>query len=317
VLVLRALGLGDLLTAVPALRGVRRALPDHRLRLATDPALRDLVALIDAVDSLLPARGLEPLAYERPPPAVAVNLHGRGPQSHRLLEAVSPRRTVAFGCADAGVPGPRWCRDEHEVTRWCRLVDQTLGPVCDPSDLGLPAPRHPDARAPGVVVHPGAAKGARRWPVERFAAVAARLAGQGHRVWLTGSRTERPLAERVAALAGLDPDTVLAGATSLTELAALVSGSSLVLCGDTGTAHLATAFGTPSVVLFGPTPPAWWGPPAHGPHIVLWHGTEPGDPWAQTPDPALLQISVAEVTTAVEGLLASVRRRRRWPRGPR
>lgn len=308
VLVLRALGLGDLLTAVPALRGIRRAFPGHHLQLATDPALHELVDLADAVDEVVPARGLEPLTYGGPPPDVAVNLHGRGPQSHRVLGALSPHRLVAFGCADAGlgvgsVEAPVWRRDEHEVARWCRLVNETLGPVADLADLRLAAPRSPAPRAPGVVVHPGAAQAARRWPAERFAAVAGRLADQGHRVWLTGSAGERELAAKVAVEAGLDEDSVLAGTTSLAQLAALVAGSPLVVCGDTGTSHLATAFGTPSVVLFGPTPPAWWGPPEAGPHTALWHGSEPGDPWADTPDPALLEITVDEVLGAAERML--------------
>lgn len=300
---LRALGLGDLLTAVPALRGIRRALPDHRLELATDPALGDLVDLIDAVDEVVPARGLEALPYAGPPPDVAVNLHGRGPQSHRLLARVSPRRMVAFGSEEAGVAGPVWRRDEHEVRRWCRLVDEALSPVADPADLRLPAPAVSARRDPGVVVHPGAAQGARRWPAERFAAVASSLAARGHRVWLTGSAGERDLASQVAAQAGLDDACVLAGDTSLADLAAVVAGSPLVVCGDTGTSHLASAFGTPSVVLFGPTPPTWWGPPVDGPHVALWHGTEAGDPWADEPDPDLLDIGVAEVRAACERLL--------------
>jgi ADP-heptose:LPS heptosyltransferase len=60
-LVLRALGLGDLLAGVPALRAVRRALPEHHLALATDPSLAGLVRLVGGIDQLVPARGLAPL----------------------------------------------------------------------------------------------------------------------------------------------------------------------------------------------------------------------------------------------------------------
>src|SRR5690242_5483158 len=100
-LVLRALGLGDLLTAVPALRGLRTALPSHRLILAAPAALEPLVRLVGAIDELLPANGLEPLSWQRDPPEVAVNLHGKGSQSHRVLQALGPRRLVGFRCGEA------------------------------------------------------------------------------------------------------------------------------------------------------------------------------------------------------------------------
>lgn len=304
VLALRALGLGDLLTAVPALRALRTSLPRHRIVLATSGWLHPLVRLVEAVDAAHPAEPLRPVEWHGPPPDVAVNLHGRGPQSHRVLRLLSPRRLVAFGCPSAGVTGPYWRQDEHEVLRWCRLVEEELGTAAEPDDLHL---RPPEAVPPvrrAVVVHPGAAHPARRWPVDRFATVAARLADEGHPVVLTGTAEEAGLARAVARAAGLPLQSVLAGRLTLPQLAALVADARLLVCGDTGAAHLATAFGVPSVLLFGPTPPSWWGPRS-GPHRVLWHGHGPGDPFADRPDPALLRIETEEVLTAAHTLLAS------------
>jgi ADP-heptose:LPS heptosyltransferase len=300
-LVLRALGLGDLLAGVPALRGVRRALPEHHLALATDPSLAGLVRLVGGIDELVPARGLAPVEVPWPVD-VAIDLHGKGPLSQPVLQRLRPRRLVAFACAEIGVEGPLWRRDEHEVQRWCRLVSEGLGVPTDPQDLALPAPEAPPPVRDAVVIHPGAAFAARRWPADRFAAVARDLARRGERVVVTGSPAERTLADGVAAGAGLDGASVLAGSTDVEQLAALVAAARLVVTGDTGTAHLASAFGTPSVVLFGPTPPAWWGPPADGPHVVLWHGESPGDPWAEQPDPALLRIHVDEVLAAIDSV---------------
>nr|BFE77942.1 hypothetical protein GCM10020093_005430 [Planobispora longispora] len=147
------------------------------------------------------------------------------------------------------------------------------------------------------MIHPGAAHPARRWPPERFARVAAELRAAGHDVVVTGGPAERELALRVAHLARLPGENVLAGRTGLRELAALLTGARLLVCGDTGVAHLASAYGTPSVVLFGPVSPALWGPPPDGPHIALWAGWS-GDPHGGQPDPGLLRIDVPEVLDA-------------------
>ena len=273
--------------------------------LAAPEELAPLVRLTGAVDRLLPARGLAPLAWREPRPDLAVDLHGRGPESHRLLLATRPRRLVGFDCPAVGHRGPLWDDDEHERVRWCRLVSQTLGVEADPGDLRLPAPRGPSTDEAPVLVHPGAAHRSRRWPAERFAEVAAGLASAGHDVRLTGSRDEVPLAEEVRRRAGLPHAAVAAGRTDLGQLAELVAGARLVVSGDTGTAHLATAFGTPSVLLFGPTPPARWGPPELPRHVVLWKGQRVGDPWADEVDPALLDIAVEEVLDSALGLLSA------------
>ncbi|HET6561996.1 MAG TPA: glycosyltransferase family 9 protein [Marmoricola sp.] len=302
VLVLRALGLGDFLTGVPAMRALRRAFPEHEIVLGVPSALEPLVSLSGVADTVLDTGGLEPVAWSGEPPELAVNLHGRGPESHRLLAALAPRRLVAFGSPEEGHDGPSWTSDEHEVRRWCRLVESSLGLRADPAELHLEVPTTPPLVPDAVVVHPGAAYPARRWPCERFAQVARRACERGHTVVVTGGPDETGLAEEVRRGAGLPSSAVLAGRTDLVGLAALVASARLVVCGDTGMAHLASAYSTPSVVLFGPTSPSRWGPPAGGPHVVLWHGDGTGDPWGGSPDPALLRIGVEEVLGHVEEL---------------
>jgi ADP-heptose:LPS heptosyltransferase len=297
--VLRALGLGDFLAGVPALRALRRAIPGHELVLAAPAGLRPLVGLSGAADRLLATGELEPVAWTGPAPEVAVDLHGNGPASVAVLEPLHPDRLVAFASGAA-----HWRAGEHERGRWCRLVAEAFGVPADPGDLFLAAPDRPAVVDDAVVVHVGAASASRRWPPERFAAVVSRLADRGGRVVLTGSATEAALAYDVARSAGLPKGSVLAGGTDLVDLAALVASARLVLCGDTGVAHLASAYGTPSVVLFGPVPPSEWGPPVDGPHTALWHGTGRGDPHGAEPDPALLRIGVAEVLEAAEVTLA-------------
>jgi ADP-heptose:LPS heptosyltransferase len=294
ILVLRALGVGDLLAGVPALRALRRGLPDARISLAAPGLLAPLVSLAGVADEVVDTAGPVTPRWAGAPPDLAVNLHGRGPQSHRALAVLAPGRLVAFGCAAAEHVGPSWSRDEHERHRWCRLVHESLGLAADAADLRLAVPERAPLVPGAVVVHPGAAAESRRWPLSRFAAVARWATGQGRPVVVTGSAGEAALAARVGREAGLPPGAVLAGRTDLVDLAAQVAAASLVVCGDTGVAHLASAYATPSVVLFGPTPPAEWGPPP-GPHAALWRGTGRGDPHGDRVDPALAAIRVDDV----------------------
>lgn len=286
VLVLRALGIGDLLVSVPALRGLRRAYPRDRIVLAAPENLAQLVALTGAVDTLLPTPGLGALHWQGSID-LAVNLHGSGPESITDLVTRNPLLLATHQhTAFPELPGPPWRDDVHEVRRWCDLL-AWHGIDSDPTSLGLahPATQSP---APGaVVVHPGGKDPARRWPPDRFAEVARKW---GNQVVVTGNDAERPLAEAVAAQADLAPDAVLAGKLGLAELAALVADARLVISNDTGVGHLATAYGTPSVVLFGPTHPSVWGPPAdRRQHRPLWK-------------PALSDHSVAEVLAAADAV---------------
>ncbi|MGW3493622.1 glycosyltransferase family 9 protein [Streptomyces sp. NPDC001020] len=309
VLVLRALGLGDLLAAVPALRALRHRLPDHRITLACPLELADAVALTGTVHRLLPTTAPERsvpgrLSWDGHPPDIAVDLHGNGPLSCLPLRALRPSALLAY----AEPCGPPWHPDEHERLRWCRLLEW-YGIPADPGDLVIASPPARTSAPGAIVVHPGAEAAARRWPAERFAAVAHALHRRGHRVVITAGAAEAPLAHSVATRAGLPDGSVVGGERGIpfNQLAALISAATAVVVGDTGLAHLASALRTPSVVLFGPVHPRLWGPPADGPHRVLWHGDpdgegRPGDAHGQRPDERLLRITVDEVLDAVDAL---------------
>lgn len=296
-LVLRALKLGDLLVAVPAIHAIRRARPHHRLILAMPEWLRPVVELVPGVDALQPTPGLDELL---PIPAgtidTAVNLHGNGAESRAVIDALHANTVVAHGGA-----GPDWVDGMLERQRWVRLVD-AHGMPGDADEVSIDVPAVP-APVPGAaVVHVGAFYGSRQWPVSRFAAVAEKLSEAGHTVVFTGSEAERERAEKVASRAGLPPGRVLAGRMALDEFAAQIAHAALVVSADTGAAHLASAYGIPSVVIFGPAPPEEWGPPP-GPHIVLTDASaRRGETFSSVPDPALMAVSVEDVMAAVSDL---------------
>jgi len=133
-------------------------------------------------------------------------------------------------------------------------------PDGDPGGLAVvPPPPLGDLLAPlggrpYVVVHPGAAVGARRWPAGHHRRAAGLLAEDGLAVVVTGGPDERGLTAEVAA--GAPGAVDLGGRTRLPELSAVLAGAAAVVVGNTGAAHLAAAVGTPVVSLFAPVVPA-------------------------------------------------------------
>lgn len=300
-IVLRPLGLGDFLTGIPAYRAIARKFPDHRRVLAVPAALHALIPATRAFDLGVDVEPLTKLPLVLSHADISIDLHGKGPASHRILLDAQPRRLIAF--ANSEIPESRrgavWRADEHEVQRWCRMLE-TAGVPADPRDLYFDpqiAPAHREGRV--AIVHPGAASEARRWPIERWMTVVRALQHRGHRVVLTGSAAEAKLTATIARQTDGRTTVDLGGRTNLAMLVDIVSKASLVLSTDTGIAHLAVACRTPTITIFGPTSPKHWGPPTNDRHGVLWAG-ETGDPHGETIDPGLLSISVSDVLGAVE-----------------
>jgi ADP-heptose:LPS heptosyltransferase len=319
-LILRALGLGDFLVAIPALRALRRHFRAHFLILATPPWLSPIVRMTGIADRHFPVDGLGPATTialaEIQPPDVAVNLHGNGQQSRNALLASRPSRYLGHA-VPGGDPigdgidgfmhqeGPPWPNGTHERVRWVRMLNW-YGIDGDPEDFKVPKPAARDTPitpSGASVLHVGAAVGSRLWPVDRFAGVARELKRRGHHVVLTGGKADAERAHAVARFAGLDRAHTLAGQQDLGDFITTVAHARLLVSGDTGAAHLASAFETPSAVIFGPVTPEQWGPPASGPHVVLTDAMKrKGDPFADSPDPALLAVTIEDVLNALSRL---------------
>lgn len=169
-----------------------------------------------------------------------------------------------------------------------------------------------------VALHPGSGGYilSRRWPPERFAAVADRLAERyGAHIVLVGGPGEEPLARAVAA-AMRHRSLDLSGQTSITQLGALLERCMLFVGADSGVMHVAVAASAPVVALFGPTNEAAWGPytptasgllsaivRAPGTRPVMYVGGTLGKEREQDGVEAMAAITVEMVTAAAEGLL--------------
>jgi len=108
-----------------------------------------------------------------------------------------------------------------------------------------------------VALQPGASEERRRWPVERFAAVADVLWQKHHLIPVVlGTQSESGLGEKLEILTDC-PMINLQGKTSLPELAAVLTECRFLITNDTGTMHLAAGMGTPSISIFLATAQPW------------------------------------------------------------
>jgi ADP-heptose:LPS heptosyltransferase len=296
--VLRGGGLGDLMFALPAVAALKAAYPDASVTLLGTPVHAELLSqTVGPVDEtvILPfSEGVRPgpedddelerfFARMRARNFdLAVQLHGGGRYSNPFLLRLGARHTVGTRTADAArlertVP---YLYYQHEPLRALEVAGvagapprelearlQALpefGRQLDQELLGNGGPGHGNG-GPGhgrvLVIHPGATDPRRRWPAERFAAVARKAADDGFRVYVVGDSSEKELAEIVVELAVEQSGTgqsaaarpaveSLAGKLSLGELAALLAGSAVVVANDSGPRHLAQALGTPTVGIF-------------------------------------------------------------------
>ncbi len=296
---LRASGLGDLLCVVPALSALRSA---GRTELWTSPWLVPFARAHGLGHEVRPVASIADVPPASLEGAIAVNLHGSGPESHRFLLTAGPR--VLWGHRHGDVPessdGPTWREGEHEVDRWRRLLGH-YGVDAHRTSLRLTPPVTPVPGAP-VLLHVGAGAPGRRWPADRWSRIAARLRRDGMPVRLSGGPGEDRRLRWIAQSSRVGERAIVPTNLDLLSFSAVVAGAAAVVVGDTGVAHLATAFDRPSVVLFGPVPPAEWGPPPGPRHIALWAGRR-GDPHGRDLDPGLAELGVHEVWRALRRIL--------------
>jgi ADP-heptose:LPS heptosyltransferase len=299
VAILRALKLGDLLCAVPALRAFRMAWPEAEILLIGLPWAQTFAERYrEYIDGFRVFPGYPGLPEREPDIAgiplfvqemqterfdLAIQLHGSGSFVNSLIVLFGARRSAGFYlpgdyCPDAELFCP-WPEHGREVRRLLRLVeflglaahdDRLEFPLRAEDFLALEALEGANELQPGgyVCLHPGASVPERRWPVQWFAAIGEALARRGLGLVLTGTASEGELTVAVAREMNA-PVLDLAGRTDLGSLAALLSRSRLLVCNDTSVSHLADALGVPSIVLSTGDNPERWGPADRRIHSVF------------------------------------------------
>lgn len=303
--VFRALQLGDMLCAVPALRALRAAAPQAQVTLIGLPWARefgqrfsqyidDFVAFPGAPELPEQAGAAEEIRarFYREMQArsfdLVLQLHGDGRATNAIVHRFGARHEAGFLAPAQSPPSDGvfipYAEDQSEVQRLLRLVE-ALGaaprgealefPISGPEWRELARLRAAYGLRPGeyVCLHPGSRAATRRWSAGSFAVVADALAARGWRVVITGSDDERPITQAV--VRAMHAGAVdLAGLTPLGVLAALLTGARLLVGNDTGVAHVAHALCVPSVVIYTASSPARWAPADRQRHRPIYHAVD-------------------------------------------
>jgi lipopolysaccharide heptosyltransferase II len=298
--------MGDVLMTTPALRALKASAPGRHITLLTSPAGADIAALVPDVDDVIvyeapwvKATGprqngrtdrdmIERVRGERFDAAVIFTVYSQNPLPAALFCWLADIPLRLAHCHENPYQLlSDWVRDpepatgiRHEVRRQLDLV-ATIGARTESECLSLDVPETAlrsvrqrldrlgiDAARGWVLMHPGASAVSRRYPTERFAAVARALLAQGIQILLTaGPEEDHLLADIVQRLPG-DGLPVLCD-LALDELAALASCATLLVSNNSGPVHIAAAVGTPVVDLYALTNPQHT--PWQVPHRVLFH----------------------------------------------
>lgn len=264
ILVIKLGALGDVAQATGPFRAIREHHPDARLVLLTTAPYGDLLGQSGWFDDVWIDE--RPSAF-KVGALLALRRRLRGGGFSRVYDLqTSDRSSFYFRLFRPGPP-PQWSgiargashphanpqRDfMHTVERQAeqlRMAGIGAVPAPDLSWVRADAGRF-DLPVPYVLLVPGGAahRPAKRWPADRYRALAERLITGGTTPVLIGGPDETALTAEIAS--GLDGVRDLAGRTTLAELAVLARHARAAVGNDTGPMHVAAVAGCPSVVLY-------------------------------------------------------------------
>lgn len=327
-LIVRLGSLGDVVHAIPAVASLRRAHPNATIDWLVDPRYVELVNLVVGVDRAIPldpragliqlagaVRRLRAARYD-----AVVDLQGLI-KSATLARAAGALRRIGLPKGHLREPlavhfyteTPDPGRDPHVIRKGLALV-RAVGATDDRITFPLTVPVTPAAHdvatqadADGyAIVNPGAAWPNKRWPSDRFGALAAAMRDRiGVASIVLWGPSEESLAQSVVAASR--GAASMAPRTTITDIASIARSARLIVSGDTGPLHIAAAVGTPAIGLFGPTLAARNGPWAEADITIARYDSCPChyERRCRKTIPCIDDISLDEVLAAVERRVAA------------
>lgn len=286
VLIVRLGSLGDIIHGIPVAAALRNRYPHAHIDWIADARYLELLDLVECLDRRIPVdprdamRGSRRSAFfgtlrelRRTRYDACIDLQGLL-KSALLARAAGARRTVGLPRQHLREPLARvFYTDTPNPGSATHVIDKGLAllaplgvedrrvhfPISIPRTAAVESVIARFAPGAYVVVNPGAAWPNKRWPAERFGAVAAAIHRDfGLRSVVLWGPGEQALAASVASASAGAAE--IAPPTTIPDLIGIARHGRLMLSGDTGPLHIAGAVGTPIVALFGPTQPERNGP---------------------------------------------------------
>lgn len=326
ILIVRLGAMGDVLHAIPAVLGLRRAMPETEIHWMVERRWTALLpqgvhpVVVDTKQWRRQMLGAETRAAVRGLRAqrFGVGIDLQGAAKSAVLGKLAARQL--YGSVEMREWPARFFYDGMIETRSAHVIDQAREIVGAVLERELP---HPDSKEIGTVfavdvaaeawadgveqkkrfalLNPAAGWAAKQWPEERYGELAQRLARAGLGVLINAGPGEEAIAA-AALRTSAGAATIVSG--TIPQLIALTRRAALFIGGDTGPMHLAAMLGVPTVAIFGPTDPARNGPYYERTAVVRHAKSRTSYSHGHIADPGLLAITVDEVMTAAERVLA-------------
>lgn len=284
ILIIKMSSLGDILHALPTLHVLRRRYPSARIVWAVHEQFVSLLPGAPYIDEVVfidknrlksfrywreLRRQLHPYRFD-----LSIDLQGLAKSAVVAMNSGAKRKIGYWEMREGsflvskGITGPH--KNGHVIERY---LDVARGLDCPVDAVAFPLPPLDEVRSkmlqrlaadglqgPFVALVPGARWSVKEWPLANWCALSARFSERGINVLLLGSGDDIEKGKKMKSGTASEHVFDYTGKTTLTELMALISLSSLYVSADTGPLHLANALKKELIALFGTTSPDRTGP---------------------------------------------------------
>jgi len=288
--IFRALQLGDMLCAVPAIRAVRSAYPQAEIVLIGLPWAYEFVQRFEKyIDRFISFPGYPGLPEQQVTKEkfaefirkvqkehfdLIIQMHGDGSIINAMLTLFGGKSTAGSYLNENDCPDKttyiKYRDDLPEVERNLRIIKKLdMKPQANFLEFPLYEKDREELKSiPNysllmkqsyICIHPGARDPKRRWSTQKFASIADALMSIGYQIVFTGVSQEQSIVQQIMKHMQYTPIN-LAGKLSIGATAALIESSQLVISNCTAISHLADALNIPSVVIYLDSDPNRWAP---------------------------------------------------------